>query len=75
VQSPEQKAFVAVSEAGMYSTLDKLHAGHKDDMYVRIIFPDDSGLSYSEAWQMTETLLKKYDYYYRKASLDRKSGK
>jgi len=75
VQSPEQHEFVAVSETGMYSTLDKLHAGHKDDMYVRIIFPDDSGLSYSEAWEMTEALLRKYDYYYREASLDRNSGK
>jgi Tfp pilus assembly protein PilO len=65
VQSPEQQQSVAVSEADMYSMLDKLHAAHPDDMYVRIIFPDDSGLSYSEAWAMTETLLKKYDYYYR----------
>lgn len=65
VQSPEQNKFVAVSKADMYSMLDKLHAAHPDDMYVRIIFPDDSGLSYSEAWAMTETLLKKYDYYYR----------
>ncbi|OIO68085.1 MAG: hypothetical protein COW19_01740 [Zetaproteobacteria bacterium CG12_big_fil_rev_8_21_14_0_65_55_1124] len=65
VQSPEQDQFVAVSETGMYSMLDKLHAAHQDDMYVRIIFPDDSGLSYSEAWKMTEALLRKYDYYYR----------
>ncbi len=65
VQSPQQKQFVAVSQAGMYSMLDKLHAAHPNDMYVRIIFPDNSGLSYSEAWAITETLLKKYDYYYR----------
>lgn len=70
VQSPEQKQFVAVSQAGMYSMLDKLHAAHPNDMYVRIIFPDNSGLSYSEAWAMTETLLKKYDYYYRETGPD-----
>lgn len=65
VQSPEQKQFVQLGEAEMYALLDKLHAVHPDDMYVRIIFPDEPGLSYSEAWTMTETLLKKYDYYYR----------
>ena len=75
VQSPEQKQFAAVSEKGMYGMLDKLHASHPDDMYVRIIFPDDSGLSYSEAWAITETLLRKYDYYYRAAPLDSPGGK
>jgi len=65
VQSPEQKQFTRLSEAEMYAMLDKLHAAHPTDMYVRIIFPDEPGLSYSEAWTMTEALLKKYDYYYR----------
>ncbi|HCS13579.1 MAG: hypothetical protein COS82_09180 [Zetaproteobacteria bacterium CG06_land_8_20_14_3_00_59_53] len=71
VQSPEQKQFAQVSETEMYAMLDKLHAAHPADMYVRIIFPDEPGLSYSEAWTMTETLLKKYDYYY----LDSADGK
>ena len=75
VQGPEQNRFIAVSEADMYSVLDKLHTEHPDDMYVRIIFPDDSGLSYSEAWTMTETLLRKYDYYYRETPLDSPGGK
>lgn len=70
IRSPEQKQFLAVDEPEMRRILDKLHAEHAEDMYVRIIFPDDSGLSYSEAWGMTESLLKKYDYYYRDAPLD-----
>jgi len=65
IKSPEQELFLAVNEAEMQRMLDKLHTEHADDMYVRIIFPDDSGLSYSEAWKMTESLLRKYDYYYR----------
>ncbi|MDX8391098.1 MAG: hypothetical protein R8K53_00770 [Mariprofundaceae bacterium] len=65
VRSPNQKAFEAVDANALHQRLDNLHAAHPDDMYVRIIFPSDSGLSYSEAWQMTESLLKKYDYYYR----------
>jgi len=65
IRSPEQQAFEAVDADTIRQQLDKLHAAHPDDMYVRIIFPDDSGLSYSEAWKMTESLLQKYDYYYR----------
>lgn len=75
VQSPQDKQFTRVSEARMFEELDKLHAAHPKDMYVRIIFPDDSGLSYAEAWTMTETLLKKYDYYYREVPLDTTNGK
>ena len=75
IRSPEQKLFLAVEEEEMHRMLDKLHAEHADDMYVRIIFPDDSGLSYSEAWKMTESLLRKYDYYYRDSPLDSTGSK
>jgi len=70
LQSPGQKQFVEMNEPDMRSALDALHAKHPDDMYVRIIFPDKSGLSYAEAWNMTESLLKRYDYYYRETPLD-----
>ena len=67
VQLPKQP-FRAVGADAMRQMLDAAHAQHPDDMYVRIIFPDDSGLSYSEAWKITESLLRKYDYYYRPAN-------
>jgi len=75
IMSPEQSQFVAVSEDEMYGMLDKLHVAHPNDMYVRVIFPDDNGLSYQEAWTMTEALLKKYDYYYRNTPLDSAGSK
>jgi len=65
IQGPNQQQATDVDEAALKQMLDTLHNQHPDDMYVRIIFPDDSGLSYSEAWKMTESLLQKYDYYYR----------
>lgn len=34
-------------------------------LYVKIIIPDESGLSYSEAWAFMSELLKNYDYYYQ----------
>jgi len=35
------------------------------DLYVKIIIPQDSGLTYSEAWDFMRNLLVKYDYYYQ----------
>jgi len=66
IQSPEQQQFEAINVEGLRQMLENLHTRHPTDMYVRIIFPNNSGLSYSEAWKMTESLLQKYDYYYRK---------
>jgi DNA repair exonuclease SbcCD ATPase subunit len=34
------------------------------DLYVKIVIPDDSGLSYNEAWDFTKDILSRYDYYY-----------
>lgn len=36
-----------------------------NELYVRIIIPQDSGLSYQDAWAFTQDLLNKYDYYYQ----------
>jgi len=59
-------AYVHVSGIELQKRLVRLHKQHGKKLYVRIIFPDDSGLSYTEAWKLTESLLRKYDYYYRK---------
>jgi hypothetical protein len=32
---------------------------------VKIIIPEDSGLSYNQAWVFTRDMLNKYDYYYQ----------
>ncbi len=54
-----------VNEQQLYQRLDALKKQHAKDMYLKIIFPEDSGLSYSEAWKFTQTLLNRYDYYYQ----------
>ena len=53
-------------------TLEQLHARlsaakqqHPNNLYTRIIIPDDSGLSYNEAWSFTNDILSKYDYYHQ----------
>jgi chromosome segregation ATPase len=37
----------------------------QDKLYVKIIIPEESGLSYNEAWSFTKDILSKYDYYYQ----------
>ena len=34
------------------------------DLYIKIVIPDNSGLSYNEAWDFTKTVLSEFDYYY-----------
>jgi len=65
MKSPHDVNFTAVSGAAMHKRLDKIQTQHKKDLYIKIIFPEDSGLSYNEAWKMTESLLRMYDYYYQ----------
>jgi len=59
-------AYAHVSGIELQKRLAQLQKQHGKKLYVRIIFPDNSGLSYTEAWKLTESLLRKYDYYYRK---------
>jgi chromosome segregation ATPase len=50
--------------------LEKILAERKktfgDKLYVRVIIPEGSGLSYNEAWTFTRHILSTYDYYYQK---------
>ena len=36
----------------------------KNGLYIKVVFPEDSGLSYSAAWKFTSGLHKQYDYHY-----------
>ncbi|MDX8414160.1 MAG: hypothetical protein R8J85_08755 [Mariprofundales bacterium] len=65
VQLPDDDQFKAVDSVQLHQALSKLKAKLHQDLYVRILFPKDSGLSYSEAWRITESLLRLYDYYYQ----------
>ncbi len=57
--------YQSISEAAMHKKLSALKAKYKDKLYVKVIIPDNSGLSYSEAWTFMSGLLDKYDYYYQ----------
>ncbi|OIO71459.1 MAG: hypothetical protein CO186_08730 [Zetaproteobacteria bacterium CG_4_9_14_3_um_filter_49_83] len=65
MKEPQENAFREVDAIEMHKQLAALQEKHNKDLYVKIVFPDESGLSYNEAWNLTESLLKMYDYYYQ----------
>ncbi len=58
--------FKTVTEARLHQRLATLKQQHPKTLYVKIIFPENSNLSHTEAWGFTNTLHKKYDYYFQK---------
>jgi len=57
--------FEQINQQQLHARLGKLKEQLKDKLYVKIIIPEDSGLSYNEAWSFTRDILSKYDYYYQ----------
>jgi chromosome segregation ATPase len=56
--------FTRLDRATLSQRLALLKRGHSEGLYLKIIIPEDSGLSYTEAWSFTRDLLAQYDYYY-----------
>ncbi len=54
-----------ISLADVEKRLNQLKKDKGADLYVKIIIPKNSGLTYNEAWGFMKTLLDKYDYYYQ----------
>jgi len=65
IRPPDSANYRNVSRSRLESQLSDLKAEHGDDLYVKIIIPENSGLSYNEAWVFTRDMLNKYDYYYQ----------
>ena len=53
------------SREELFTRLDELKARLGDELYVKVVIPDDSGLSYNEAWDFTKAVLSRFDYYYK----------
>lgn len=62
---PADDQETTTSYAQLTKILDRAKQQHPKDLYVKIIIPQDSGLSYAEAWKFTSDMLKRYDYYYQ----------
>jgi chromosome segregation ATPase len=64
-KEPDDASFIPLTKSALYGHLDKLKAKYGNTLYIKVIIPEDSGLSYSEAWGFTFDVLKKYDYYHQ----------
>ncbi len=61
---PKQKQFQTIDEGGLHKHLTELKAAHENGLYIKVIFPEASGLSFNEAWTFTSDLHRDYDYYF-----------
>jgi myosin heavy subunit len=57
--------YTTLSSDEMHARLAELKKAHPKQLYIKIIIPEDSGLSYSEAWEFMKSILHRYDYYYQ----------
>jgi hypothetical protein len=57
--------FEEIDRPQLDERLGRLKTQLKDKLYVKVIIPEDSGLSYNEAWNFTRDILSSYDYYYQ----------
>lgn len=64
-KQPDDSQFTNLSLTEVEKRLDKLKQQYGKDLYVKIIIPENSGLTYNEAWTFMRNLLVKYDYYYQ----------
>jgi len=61
-----EEDYRVVTRKELHRRLSKVKADQAGKLYVKLIIPDDSGLSYNEAWGFTLDILDKYDYYHQK---------
>ena len=60
-----QENYTVVTEDQLHKKLASLKKKYPEKLYIKIVIPKESGLTYNEAWTFMKDLLHKYDYYYR----------
>ena len=65
IKDTGENDYRAVSRKELHEELAGLKKRYGNNLYVKLIIPDDSGLSYNEAWGFTFDVLNKYDYYHQ----------
>ncbi|MGB5541512.1 MAG: hypothetical protein WBO37_15610 [Gammaproteobacteria bacterium] len=61
----EKDDYQTLSRQELDKKLSALKDEYSGQLYVKVIIPKDSGLSYNEAWGFTQDILTSYDYYYQ----------
>jgi DNA repair exonuclease SbcCD ATPase subunit len=63
-RAPGDNSFQRISRKSLDQKLTQLQQ-RDNNLYIKVILPKDSGLSYSEAWSFTNHLHRNYDYYFQ----------
>jgi predicted nucleic acid-binding Zn-ribbon protein len=63
-KGPGDSSFQRISRNSLDRKLTQLKKRH-NNLYIKVILPKESGLSYSEAWSFTNHLHRNYDYYFQ----------
>ena len=58
-------SFQSIKRSQLDKVLTRLAGQKESGLYVKVIFPENSGLSYNEAWEFTSHLHSNYDYYFK----------
>jgi chromosome segregation ATPase len=66
IKDAGEEDYTVVTRKELHRRLSKLKEEQSGKLYVKLIIPDDSGLSYNEAWGFTMDVLDKYDYYHQR---------
>jgi len=64
-KATEEGEYNILTRKQLDERLDRLKQKYPDKLYVKVVIPEDSGLSYNEAWTFTQDILTSYDYYYQ----------
>lgn len=65
IRKPGESSSRSTSRSALENELAGLKNQYGSELYVKVIIPNDSGLSYNEAWRFTNDMLGKYDYYHQ----------
>jgi chromosome segregation ATPase len=65
IKDMDDESYQRFSRKQLQERLGELKKKHAGKLYVKVIIPDDSGLSYNEAWSFTYNTLREYDYYHQ----------
>ncbi len=63
IKDAGEAQYTTVSNSQLHQRLTALKKRHPGKLYIKIVIPKESGLTYSEAWTFMKDLLDKYDYY------------
>jgi myosin heavy subunit len=57
--------YINVSRKQLERKLSSMKNKYGANLYVKVIIPENSGLSYNDAWKFTSAMQKSYDYYFQ----------